>query len=212
MNRTPTILSGIALLGVIILFILHFSGSRHAKTTTRSTKSSNTTSPATGGARVAYVDIDSFEAHYKSLKEKKAEFAAQQEAMEAELQRSAQQFQADYASLQRKAQAGTLSQAEGEAAGKRLAQMEQTLKTREQAMNTQFKGKLDAFNDELHRQMDAFLEDYTREHNYDYVLSYTRSTPIILYGNEALDITEDVIKGMNERAEKTGNKDSAKSK
>jgi outer membrane protein len=210
MNRTSTILSGIALLGVIILFILHFTAKR-STTTTAASRSANTAS-ATGGARVAYVDIDSFEANYKSLKAKKAEFAAQEEAMNAELQRSAQQFQADYAALQRKAQAGTLSQAEGEAAGKRLAQMEQTLKTREQAMNTQFKTKLDAFNDDLHRQMDEFLKDYTREHNFDYVLSYTRSTPIILYGNDAFNITEDVIKGMNERAEKSGSKDSAKSK
>ncbi len=210
MNRTPTILSGIALLGVIILFILHFSSGK--RSTSGSTSTTVGTTTTGGGVRVAYVDIDTFEAHYHSLKAKKAEFSAQQEAMEAELQRSAQQMQADIANVQRKAEANTLSQPEYEAAQKRIGQMQQTLETRRQAMSTQFQTKLEAFNRELHDQMDAFLEEYTKEHKYDYVLSYTPSNPIILFGNKSLNITEDVIKGMNERAEKSGFKDTVKSK
>jgi len=207
MNRTSTILSSIALLGVIILFFLHFSTT---KSSTGTSTSTGTIPP--GGLRIAYVNVDTFEAHYKSLIDKKAEFKVQQAAMESELQRSAQQFQADYTSLQRRAQAGTLSEAEGEAAGKRLAQMEQTLKTREQAMNAQFQDKLEAFNKELHVRMDDFLTEYTKQHPYDYILSYSRVSPTFLYGNKSLNITEDVIKGMNEREGKTDSKDSVKTK
>jgi outer membrane protein len=207
MNRTSTILSSLALLGVIVLFILHFSARKHDSETS---VTSSATSP--GGLRIAYVDIDTFEANYQSLKAKKAEFTAQQEAMEGELQRSAEQFKADYASLTRRAQAGTISQAEGEAAEKRLVQMQQTLKTREQAMNSQFQDKLEAFNKELHARMDDFLTEYTKEHHYDYVLSYSRVSPTFLYGNKSLNITNDVIKGMNERAATTDSKDSVKSK
>ncbi len=171
----------------------------------QATGTTGTTSPAdtasrVGGVRIAYVDIDSFEAHYESLKKKKDEFKAQQEAMENELQRSAQQMQADYASVMRKQQEGTLTRSEAEAAEKRLTQMQQSLETRRTAMSTQFQDKLEAFNQKLHSDMDSFLQQYTKEHHFDYVLSYSQSNPQILFANKALNITQDVIKGMNERA------------
>lgn len=163
--------------------------------------------------RVAYVDIDSFEAHYESLKKKKDEFKQQQESMEAELQRSAQQMQADYSNVMRKQQEGTLTKMESDAAEKRLGQMQQSLETRKAAMTTQFQDKLEAFNKDLHTQMDAFLGDYTKEHHLDYVLSYSRTNAQILYADKGLNITEDVIKGMNERAAKgNSTKDTAKGK
>lgn len=150
--------------------------------------------------RIAYVNIDSFEAHYESLKAKKDEFKTQQASMEGELQRSAQQMQADYASVMRKQQEGTLTRAEAEEAEKRLGQMQQSLETRRAAMSSQFQDKLDAFNEKLRSDMDSFLEQYSREHHFDYVLSYSRSNSQILYANKALNITSEVIKGMNDRA------------
>jgi outer membrane protein len=81
-------------------------------------------------------------------------------------------------------------------------------------MSTQFQDKLESFNKSLHEDMDAFLADYTKDHDFDYVLSYSRTNAQILYADKGLNITEDVIKGMNERAAsgKTATKDTAKSK
>ncbi len=198
MKGLPTILSSLALLGVIILFALHFrkpaaSGPSGGSQTVQ--QSGNA-----AAARIAYVDIDTFEAHYESLKKKKEEFKAQQADMEGELQRSAAQMQADYENVMRKQQSGTLSEAEGKAAEKRLGQMQQSLEARKQSMSTQFQKGLDAFNDELHKSMDEYLTDYTKEHHYDYVLAYSRANPVILYGAKSLDITQQVIKDMNDRA------------
>lgn len=203
MIRTPTIITGIALLGVFALFAL--PSCKQSQTGNTHTTASTTTANS-GGMRIAYVDIDTFESHYESLKKKKEEFQAQQDAMESELERSAQQMQADYANVMRKQQSGTLSQTEAEAAQKRLGQMQQSLETRRSAMSSQMAEKMQSFNQVLHKDMDAFLADYTKEHNLDYVLSYSRANASILYGNKAYDITQDVIKGMNERAAKTDTK------
>lgn len=211
MNRTPSILAGLALAGVLIASSL-CSCNTPQKSDSHTTVSGSAAANG-GGMRIAYVDIDSFEANYVSLKRKKDEFKSQQEAMEGELQRSAQQMQADYANVVRKQQAGTLTESEAQAAEKRLGQMQQSLQTRKEAMTAQFEDKLQAFNKELHTQMDAFLADYSKEHHFDYVLSYSRNNAAILYADKGLNITEDVIKGMNERAEKGGAaKDTAKGK
>jgi outer membrane protein len=197
MNRAPIVLSSLALLGVLILAILQFRG----KNSTSSSSTTSSTMPASG-LRVAYVDIDTFESRYVSLKNKKQEFAARQSAMEAELQQAQEQMQRDYNDLQKRSQAGTLSQTEGEAAAKRLKQMDQTLQVKSQTMGTQLKKELDAFNEELHDRMDSFLTEYTKDKHFSYVLSYSRSNPVILYADKGLNVTEDVIKGMNERSGK----------
>jgi outer membrane protein len=209
MNRLPIILSSLALLGVIILAALHL---RSNKATGPVAPGSQKAAVETNlqGSKIAYIDIDTFEANYESLKAKKAEFDAQKNSMEGELQRSAQQFQNDLATTQRKYQEGTLTQAEAESAQKRLGQMQQTLKAREESMSKQFSDKLEAFNKELHERMNTYLSEYAEQHGLDYVFSYSESAPVLMYGKPALNITQEVIKGMNERAKASG--EAAKSK
>ena len=206
MNRAYSLIAGFAILSAV-----HLAGCTPSGKAPQ-TSSATTSATVAGAGRIAYVDIDSFEAHYESLKKKKDEFKEKQETMEAELQRSAEQMQADYAAVMRKQQAGTLTQSEGEAAQKRLGQMQQSLETRRAAMSTQFQDQLESFNKTLHTEMDAFLADYTQTHNLDYVLSYSRSNAQILYANKGFNITDDVIRGMNERAGKGVDAKEAKGK
>lgn len=190
MKNASIVLSSLALIGVIILFIMNFSGGPN-----KGSKAAPITSSAQ--TRIAYVNIDTFEANYEYLKTKRAEFQKKQESMRAELQNSERQMQSDIAALQRKAQAGTLTQAEGEAGERRIIQMQQSLRTREQALTEQLLTEQDEFNNNLHQQLDSFIKDYNKDKRFDYILSYSRSGQVI-YANEALDITKDVIKGMNE--------------
>ncbi|NDC42634.1 MAG: OmpH family outer membrane protein, partial [Chitinophagia bacterium] len=61
----------------------------------------------TAGLKIAYVNVDSLEAHYELLKTRREEFKKRQEVMEAELQQSYQQMQAKGEEMQRKAQSMT---------------------------------------------------------------------------------------------------------
>lgn len=198
MKNLSTILSALAFVGVLVLFGLHFSDKKSAATPSGNTTSS--TSAVNGASRVAFINIDTFEANYILLKTKKDEFKKRQASMEAELQRSAQQMQNDYVTLQRKAQAQTLSEAEGQAAQKRLAQMQQSLETRKQSMEEQFMKDQEAFNNNLHDQLDSFLTEYNKSKHFDYILSYSRANPVIMYADKGLNITADVLRGMNEKA------------
>ena len=194
MKNISIILSSIALIGVLVLFGMQMSGNK--KATGTSSSASGSGSMVSGTGRIAYVDIDTLEAHYTYLKNKKEEFTKRQASMKAELQNSAEQMQRDYANVQRKAQAGTLTEAEYQSAQKRLGQMQQSLQTREAALTEQLLKEQDEFNKELQQRLDGFLEEYNKDKHYDYILSYTRSGSI-LFADKALDITDDVIAGMN---------------
>lgn len=192
MKNASIILSSVALVGVLVLFGMQMSGNKKG-----SGNADHASGSSVGGSgRIAYVDIDTLEANYIYLKSKKEEFTKRQNSMKAELQSSAEQMQRDYANVQRKAQAGTLTEAEYQGAQKRLGQMQQSLQTREAALTEQLLKEQDDFNKELQARLDKFLEEYNKDRHYDYILSYSRSGSI-LYADKNLNITKEVIDGMN---------------
>ncbi|MGN6476500.1 MAG: OmpH family outer membrane protein, partial [Flavipsychrobacter sp.] len=132
------------------------------------------------------------------LKTEKKKFEKRQADMMAELERSAQQIQNDYIAMQRKMQAGTLTPAEKDAGEKRLMQMEESYRTRKDALQVQLVKEQDEFNKKLQAELDAFLAEYNKDKKFDYILSYSKGGSI-MFANKSLDITEDVLKGMNTR-------------
>jgi outer membrane protein len=195
MKNFSAIVGSIVVTGAIILFSACNGGDK--KTATKSTEHNNTAATGGGGTgRIAYVNIDTLEANYTYLKQKKDEFTKRQAGMQAELERSMQQLQRDAAEFSKKAQAGALSQTEGEAGQKRLLQMQESLEKRKNALSEQLMTEQEAFNKDLHDRLDAFLKDYNADKKYDYILSYSEGGAI-LYKDESLDITTDVIEGMN---------------
>lgn len=192
MKNLSTILSIVALAGVAALFFMKNDNGKPASTNTAVTGEAIAT-------KIAYVNIDTLESQYEYLKDQRKKFEVRQEGMKTELQRSAQQLQNDYAAAQRKAQAGTMTEAEQQSIGKRLMQMEQSLKTREEALTVQLMKEQEEFNKKLQAQLDKIIGDYNKDGKYDYILSYTKSGSI-MYANKALDITADIVKAMNDDA------------
>jgi outer membrane protein len=187
-----------------------FFASCDNKKSTESAKDTKTTPTATATAptgKIAYVDMDTLEAKYDYLKAKKAELEKKTAALDAEVGKMAQNLQNEYAAFQKKAQAGTLTQAEGEAGQKRLGEMQQNIETRRQTLGAQLMKEQEAFTKDLQSRLDAYLLKYNANKGYDYILSYAKGGSI-LFANKALDITADVVKGMN--AESSGTSEDSK--
>lgn len=202
MKNLALVLSSLSFIGVLALGGMYLSGKNTAG------KESAIPAPVRteGGANIAYVDIDSLEAKYVLLKTKREDFKRRQGQMENELQRSYGQLQSDANEVQKKAQSNTLTQAEYEAAQKRLMQMQQTLESRKQSLTEQLMKEQEDFNTDLKKRLDAFLAEYNKTHQYDFIMSYSGSGAAILYANHARDITNDVVDGMNNSAKSEENK------
>ncbi len=155
--------------------------------------------PVTG--KFAYVNIDTFQEKYEVLKSKQEEFKKRQEAMDGQLQQMYNEMQSDANEVQKKAQAGTLTQSEYDMAQKRLMQTQTTLETRRQSLTEELLKAKEDFNKDLKVHLDAFLENYNKDKHYDFIFTYTSSGgSALLYANKGLDITKDVVDGMNEQA------------
>jgi outer membrane protein len=194
MRTTPRILNTLIVSGLATVMLASCVDKKAtiAKTETKATEAPAT--PPTG--KIAYVNIDSFQTKYEYFIAKKAEFEKRTAGMDAEVDRMAQNLQNEYAAFQKKAQAGTLSQAEGEAGQKKLGQMQQNLENRRQNLGAMLMKEQEEFNQGLQKRLDDYLVKYNADKGYDYILSYAKGGSI-LFANKALDITEDVVKGMN---------------
>lgn len=203
MKNASIALSSLSLVGVIVLFVLYFSNNN--KTTKTGVVTSAAPLPA-GASRLAFVNIDSFEANYLPMKAKQEELKKKQTQMDNELQRSYQQMQNDAVEVQKKVQANTITQSEYEAAQKRIMQMNQSFETRKQEMANELVKERDDFNKTLKTKMDAYFDEYNKTRHYDFIFYYSPTISSIVYANKALDITKDVIDGMNAEAKSSDKK------
>lgn len=198
MYSSKRLLKGLAVCCVACVTLLVSCDNKKSTVAKTETKTTDTKASAPTG-KIAYVDMDTLEAQYNYLKNKRAELEKESAASEAEISRITQSFQNEYIAFQKKAQAGTLTQAEGDASQKRLGEMQQNIEARKQTLGAQLMKKQEAFNKDLQSRLDAYLMKYNADKGYDYILSYTKGGAI-LFVNKSLNITEDVVKGMNEES------------
>jgi outer membrane protein len=156
----------------------------------------NNTATVNGGFIIAYVDIDTVEANYNYFKEKKAELEKKQQAIDNELKANVRALQNEAADFQRRAQ--SLTQAEGEAAQRTLYDKQQQLEGKAQNMRSQYAEQENKFNEELQKRLNDFLQKFNSDKKYAYILSYRSGASNVLYKDEKYNITNEVIKGLNE--------------
>lgn len=198
MKRISIILNVILFFLVAVLFYLHFSSKKtdDQVSTVRNAVVQEKGVAGTSPLLIAYVNIDSLEAHYAYFQQKKAELANEQESIQKDLNGRAQALQNEVAQLQKRA--SIMTQAEGEAAQKSIMQKQQALQQREQSLRDKFLQEQQDFNNDLHHRLNKFLTKYNADKHYTYILSYSEQVSDILYKDSAYDITADVIKGLNE--------------
>lgn len=150
------------------------------------------------GIKIAFVDIDSLLNNYEFSITINKEMLRKEENMRMTLSEKAKALQADYDDFQRKLQNNvyaTRERAEEEQA--RILKKKESLEKTEQRLISELSAESQKNNVTLHDSINSFLKVYNAEKNYDLILS--RVGDNLLFANEALDITQEVIDGLNSR-------------
>jgi outer membrane protein len=193
MKNLSLALNAVLFILVGVLFYLHFSSDGKSKASQQIIQANGKSITV---PQIAYVNIDTFQTHYAFFKTRKAELEARQKSMESELDRSIGAFQGKVAALQQKAQ--TMTEEEGQAAQQKLMIEQQQIEERKQSMEAQFMKETQDFNISLQNKMIEYLKKYNADGRYTYILPYSQETINLLYVNDANNITEEVLKGMND--------------
>ena len=147
---------------------------------------------------VANQEVDSLLTQYEYCIKEKASLEAKSKQYEAQINAKMVQLQKATAEFQQKVQSGAFtSQAQGEAAQQRLVRLQQEgAKLQQEAQQKMLKAQ-EKFNKTLRDSVQSFLKDYNKDMHFDMIIS--KQGDNVLYANEKLDITREVVNGMNKR-------------
>ena len=178
--------------------MLFFTQCAKQQSAEQSTNNAATTAVAEKSIKVAFVDIDSLLSKYEFSIILNKEMLRKEEDMRMKLSEKAKALQADYDDFQRKLQNNvyaTRERAEEEQA--RILKQKDALEKLEQRLIGELSAESQKNNITLHDSIDSFLKAYNAEKKFDLILS--RVGDNILFANDALNITEEVINGLNAR-------------
>ena len=148
-------------------------------------------------ARIAYFQMDSVQAKYELIAEKDKRFRSEGQRLENSLKSEMSKAQARYDELMRKDHTYS-TQAEVAKDEQELQQLMAKIQS-QQASSEEQLAKLEAeMLSEITKELRDYLEVYNRTAGYDYIFSVQNGGQIWV-GNKGLDISEDLINGLNQR-------------
>jgi len=163
--------------------------------TTETKKTDNTTAVVSTSEKIVYVNSDSLLTKYEYFKDLKVKFEGKTKNAQADMQAKGQAFQREVAQYQQSAQ--TLSADQRKSTEERLARKQQELQTYQQNAGGALQNEQAVENEKLYDKVAAYLKVYAKEKGYKMVLTYSKGNSAILFADESLDVTSEVIKGLN---------------
>lgn len=165
-------------------------------------KTADSASGATSGKLdVVYVNSDSLLTNYEYFKAVQKTFEEKSKKAQADLQAKGVAFQREVAAYQQNA--GSLSADQRATTEERLARKQQELATYNQNAGNAIANEEAAENEKLYNKVADFLKVHAKEKGYKIVLTYSKSNPAVLYADESLDVTKEVLAGLNAEYNKT---------
>lgn len=191
-NPVMLALNLVTLAGVIILFILYFTGSGSKS----STSSGAVAKANTGAISVAFVNNDSILSNYDLVKKMRADLEAKGKRLEGEVAAKQQAFEKDAAYFQEQVKKKAISDQSAQEIYGELQQNQQKIYQLRDRYAAELQQSEMDMNVALIDSVMNFLKRYNDKYKFDYILGFTKGGNI-LYANDTLDVTNDVIKELN---------------
>lgn len=166
------------------------------------------TSTQTAG-RIVYVNTDTLLNNYDFYKDVQKEFENRGFALENELQKKSTSFQNEVALFQKRIQAGGMTQSQAETTQQQLQKKEQDILLYRDNAAGAMQQEQAAKMDEILTGIQDYLASYNADDRYDMVIGYSKGGGV-LYAKENLEITAEVLKGLNDAYNKTDEAAAAK--
>ncbi|MBR3079262.1 MAG: OmpH family outer membrane protein [Prevotella sp.] len=156
---------------------------------------------ATGGLKIAYVEVDSIMTQYEFCKEFTLTLQKKSNNARNTLTQKGQQLQSAAQNFQQKLQNnGFTSREQAESQQAAIQRQQQSLQELQARLENELANETAQYNETLRDSLMNFLNAYNKDKKYDIIL--TKQGDNILYAAKRFDITSDVINGLNKRYKK----------
>ncbi len=192
-------LNVVLLIAVGVLYVLHFTNTGAC---TSANVRENGNNIGKGDAKIVYINTDTLLRNYTLSVELNEAFLKKQEERNTELNIKAKDLDRQAREFQRKLENnGFISAERAEAARQDLLEKNQKLQQLQQEMTEKMMKEQSELNKKLFESITNFLAEYNKEKGYEIVLS-TVVAGNVLYAADGFDITQDVVKRLNEQYKK----------
>lgn len=195
MNKIQILINVILVAAVAALFVIFFN----EKT---SDAPQETAAEVSEIMPIAYLNVDSLLANYTFAQEASDKLMSKQEDARLKMNTKLRTFQNEVADFQRKLENNAyLSRERAEKDQQKLAKKEQELQELEAKLTQDIMLENQKLNQQLSDSLSNFLEIFNADGRFHVILSNSAKDNVLM-ANEAYDITDEVIAGMNARYSK----------
>lgn len=148
--------------------------------------------------KIAYVDIDTLLSNYELWKELNEEMLRKEENIRATLNEKAKALQADFEDFDRKLNNnGFTTRERAEAEQNRILKKREELEALQERLSNELAIENNKNSMLFRDSINSYINYYNKQKGYNIILS--RIGDNILYIDTEMNITDDIIKGLNER-------------
>lgn len=145
--------------------------------------------------KIGFVDNSVLINEYQERKDVEASLNTKIEAFKTRTDSLRSAFELEIKEAELKAR--TMSQSAIQTLSQELQQKEQVLSQRVQFEQQQIAQESQTLNDSIINRVKAFVQNYGKSNNYNFILG-SNEAGSVLYGEEASDLTQEILKALNE--------------
>ncbi len=201
MKKVSLVLSVVSIIATAVLYVLFFT----SKSDKPAAAASDAAAVEAAKGAIVYVQIDSLFNQYDMASDLKSELESKASAIQKDLEKKGRAFENDVKSFQDQVQKGLLTRSQAET-------MQNDLQTRQNELqNYQLQKQQEMAEEEtvmLNKVMNAiqeYVKKYNAEHQYAIILTTSAASTTVLDGDAGLDITAEMIEGLNQEYISTRN-------
>ena len=195
MKNLSLILNIVLLAAVGYLYYYDFSGKKAKDVAEKITHAYAGTDSGVKRPPLAYVDLDSLNENITYIKERRKELENEMKAIERQQEEGYKDLQAQRDNFLKKGAAITETEAQG--FQEKLMAQQQKIDNEKQQQSQKLNEKSFTIMEDIKKQLRDFLSEYNKERNFMYIFTTGTGLDYMVYKDSSLNITADVIKGMN---------------
>lgn len=170
--------------------------------TTSNAPAASTTTTAPDHEAIVYINSDTLLSKYNYVKDINKKMNDKGNAAKAEVQSRRDGLQREYAEYQKNA--ATMPADQRQTTEQRLQREGQAEQAYEQNTSAELQDAQAKATQKLDDKVAEYVKQYAKEKGYKLVLTYAKSGSNVVYGDPSLDVTADVLKGLNDAYTKDG--------
>lgn len=202
MKKVNLILNIILILAVAALYVLHFTS-----------KGAHEATPVSGEGQITaakgdivYINLDSLVNQYDMYNDLRTELQGKFSAIENDLNKQSRALENDVKSFNEKYQKGLLTRSQAESMNNDLAMRDQELRNLAQQKQMEISEEESVMYNRVMDAVITYISKYNQEKQYSLILSTTAATNSVINGDPGLNITDEILSGLNQEYIKNRNK------